>query len=69
MQELVQDGESGLLFRPGNSGGLRRAILRLASDRKLLAKLQSGLPAVKTIEEDATHLLNLYENLLGRSPE
>jgi glycosyltransferase involved in cell wall biosynthesis len=66
MQELVADGRSGLLFRPGDPESLRGALRTLIRDRNLLGRLRSGLPAVKPIESDAAELCNLYATLGSR---
>jgi glycosyltransferase involved in cell wall biosynthesis len=60
MRELVTHETSGLLFPPGDVGALGKALLRLAREPGLLARLREGLPRVETIEEDAGRTRALY---------
>lgn len=66
MRDLVRDGVSGLLFRRGDPEDLARALARLASDAPLLDRLRSGLPRVKTMDEDAADMEARYARLLRR---
>ena len=69
--ELVQDGETGLLVAPGESEPLSRAIVRLAGDLELAARMgEAGRRRALTefLEErciERTELL--YERALGAS--
>jgi glycosyltransferase involved in cell wall biosynthesis len=48
--ELVQDGENGLLFAPGDAEGLRSAIAQLASDRGRLREMgEQGMAAAEKL--------------------
>jgi len=48
--ELVRSGENGLLFTPGDAGGLRSAIAQLASDRRRLREMgEQGRAAVEKL--------------------
>jgi glycosyltransferase involved in cell wall biosynthesis len=72
MRELVRHGVSGLTFRPGDPAALRRALERLAGDRRLLERLRRGIPPVKGIEANAVEIERLYGELPGTpnpSPE
>lgn len=60
MRELVEHGRSGLLFPPGDVGGLRQALLRLVDEPDLVARLRAGVPDVETIEADADRTRELY---------
>ena len=66
MKELVRDGVNGLNFKPADAGSLRRTLNRLIEDRALLAKLREGIPAVKSIEDNASELEGLYRELQHR---
>src|SRR5262249_56555552 len=56
MAEMVEHGVSGLRFRPGDAGDLRRQLLRLLDEPGLLAELRAGIPPVRRIEDDARAL-------------
>jgi glycosyltransferase involved in cell wall biosynthesis len=46
--EIVRDGETGLLFPPGNSAALAESVIRLLQDRALAARLSAaGLEFVR----------------------
>lgn len=45
MPDIVHDGETGLLFPPGDRDGLRRAMQRLLDDPALLARLSAAARA------------------------
>jgi GT2 family glycosyltransferase/glycosyltransferase involved in cell wall biosynthesis len=68
MAELVHDGQDGLLFSPGDAADLRRVILRLLDEPSLLPALRSGIPHVRTIDEDAAWTQQLYEDVVGERP-
>jgi glycosyltransferase involved in cell wall biosynthesis len=50
---LVTDGASGLLYEPFSVEGLRAALQRTIDDPALLQRLSNGVPAVKSIADDA----------------
>ncbi len=64
MRELVRDGVNGLTFGPGSVRSLRAALMRLIDDRDLLARLRQGIPAVKSIEDNAAEIEELYREIL-----
>jgi len=66
MRDLVQDGVSGLLFARGDDEDLARRMRELLEDPPLLERLRKGIPAVKTIEEDARWMEERYALLLRR---
>ncbi|TCJ17941.1 glycosyltransferase family 1 protein [Parasulfuritortus cantonensis] len=67
--ELVADGETGLLFEPGNKDDLAAAMARLMGAPEL--RRQLGQAARKRVEEEfslAKHnagLMNVYKSVLG----
>jgi GT2 family glycosyltransferase/glycosyltransferase involved in cell wall biosynthesis len=64
--EAVDDGRNGLLFRAGDSGDLARTLTRLLRDPGLLNTLRSGIPPVRTIEEDVQFARSVYQAHLGK---
>jgi len=63
MQELVQDGVTGLTFKPRDAVGLAQAIRRLRDEPGLWERLASARPRVKNIEENAKELEEFYVGL------
>jgi glycosyltransferase involved in cell wall biosynthesis len=68
MAELVEHNKTGLHFRTGDAADLRRQLLRVLYEPDLLASLSQNLPTVKSIDEDAAHMENLYGLLLNKLP-
>jgi glycosyltransferase involved in cell wall biosynthesis len=64
MAEAVTDEVNGLLFERGNAGDLASKLVRVVNEPGLLERLQSGIPEVKQIEEEANQLLDIYHKLL-----
>ena len=71
--ELVEDGESGLLVPPGDAEALAAAMRRLLDDPELRERLASS--ARERVERDltrermATRVTGVYRELLGGAPE
>jgi len=67
--ELVREGESGLLFARGDAAGLRAALLRLAGDPALRARLSAGARARAqtewTPDRHVAQLLEVYARAIG----
>lgn len=67
LSEVVEDGESGLLFPLEDAEGLSRCLRRLAEEPGLLARLRDGVPPVKSLAESAEELESLYNDLVEGS--
>ena len=71
MDELVQDGRTGLLFTPGNAAELARALSGLARDRKRAQAMGAAAQALATqrfsLHTTVAANVALYDRLLGRS--
>ena len=63
MAELVRDGQNGLLFTPGNAADLREKLCRFIDHPELIEKLASDSGCVRSIQEDAKKLKELYKQL------
>jgi glycosyltransferase involved in cell wall biosynthesis len=63
MAELVQHGPSGLLFRTGDPEDMARAMKRMIFEPGLREKLKTGIPRVKTIEENVKELTEIYKRI------
>lgn len=66
MSEFVSHEQNGLLFAPEDATDLARQLRRLKKEQGLMERLKSGLPPVKTVEEYAEELEELYDTLLKR---
>lgn len=65
MREFVQDGVTGLLFRPRDAADLREKIRQCIRNPLLVQQLSARAPAVKTIAEDAVEMEKRYSRLLA----
>jgi glycosyltransferase involved in cell wall biosynthesis len=68
MQEWVQEGVNGQLFRPRDVGDLRRVLEQFIADPTLVAKLSRHFPSVRSIADDAAAMEAHYQSLLNRRP-
>jgi glycosyltransferase involved in cell wall biosynthesis len=66
MSEFVRHEENGLLFELERPDDLARQLRRLATEAGLIERLRSGIGPVKTVEDDADELEELYTSLLAR---
>jgi glycosyltransferase involved in cell wall biosynthesis len=64
--ELVQDGQTGLLFNAGNSAELSQCLGKLWEDRNLLEKLRGNIQPPRTMHHVALDTAQLYEKLLQK---
>jgi glycosyltransferase involved in cell wall biosynthesis len=71
--ELVRDGESGLIVPPDDPGALADALVRLAADAALRARL--GAAARRLVERqhdqetNARRVIAMLEEAHGRAPD
>lgn len=63
LTEAVQDGVNGLLFEPENVVDLRRCLARLISEPGLVERLRSTDPRIKTVDEYASDIEELYSRI------
>jgi len=66
ISEIIEDGESGLLFDSGNPGALRACLERLVADRPLRERLSIAGRKRALDHFDASAMVQSFENLLGR---
>ncbi len=68
VEELILDGETGVLFEPGDIGDLERALERLADDRPLCKRLGSRardwVRKERTWDNNASQVIATAEELL-----
>jgi glycosyltransferase involved in cell wall biosynthesis len=65
MAELVNDGENGLLFKPGDPDGLAWQLRRLLEDPRLLPRLRAGIGPVKSVGQEMDELEAIYRRVLA----
>jgi len=63
MKELVKEGRGGMLFEPNNPKNLAEKIRMFLKNPELIPCLRSGIPPVKTIEQNYKELLQIYEKI------
>jgi len=66
LEEAFEEGRGGLGFRAGDPADLARVLDRFAGDEDLRASLAASIPRVRTMEECARELLEIYAGLVGR---
>jgi glycosyltransferase involved in cell wall biosynthesis len=66
MKEKVTDGVNGLHFRRGDPESLAATIRRAAASPELWQRLRSGIPAVRSIEDDVESLIGTFRELLAK---
>ena len=66
ISEFVQHEANGLLFDRGNEAELAKQMQRFVTEPNLLQRLRTHIAPVKTIKQEVTELVGLYEQLLGR---
>lgn len=64
MAEAISHGSNGLLFARGDVVDLRNQLLRILEEPDLLAKLRSGIGAVKPIDQEILQLETIYSALI-----
>jgi glycosyltransferase involved in cell wall biosynthesis len=64
MQEWIQEGKNGLLFRPRDSADLRRVLKQFITDPTLVEKLSHHFPLVRSITDDAETMEARYFSLI-----
>jgi glycosyltransferase involved in cell wall biosynthesis len=67
MQEWVEDGVNGLLFRQRDVGDLRQKLARFSADPDLVERLSRNCPVVKSISEDAREMEERYRALVRQA--
>ena len=66
MAEAVTNEMNGLLFERGNANDLATKLARFIQEPELLGRLQSGIPAVKTVGEEVDELREIYGSLIAK---
>jgi glycosyltransferase involved in cell wall biosynthesis len=63
LADLVEHGKSGLLFEMGNADDLARQLGKLAEKPQQVKHLKTGIPEVRTIDDNIDELLDIYARL------
>lgn len=61
--ELIHDEINGLLFEAGNPAALARQLQRAAEEPGLLARLRAGIGPVKSLDDEMTELVQVYQEV------
>ncbi len=69
MVELVQHEKNGLLFEPGNVEDLKKKINRFIEDPSLIKKLTQKPKNVRSIQQDAQKIIEIYNKLLNSNED
>jgi glycosyltransferase involved in cell wall biosynthesis len=64
--EGVKEGVNGFLFEAGNVSQFRTRMLRFIKEPDLVEKMAMRMPRIKTMEEHAVELLNLYQEIIRK---
>lgn len=65
--EVIEDGDSGLLFQPGQAADLRACLERLVADRPLRERLAQSGRQRALAQFDAPKMVQTFQSLLVRS--
>jgi glycosyltransferase involved in cell wall biosynthesis len=72
VEDLVTDGENGLLYDRSEPDGLVRAVCRILDDRDLLGRLTAGSVAagstIRSIDDETADLVALYGEVVRAHP-
>jgi glycosyltransferase involved in cell wall biosynthesis len=72
VEDLVADGENGLLYDRSEPDGLARAVCRILDDRALLGRLTAGSAAtrstIRSIDDETADLVALYGEVVRAHP-
>ena len=64
--EAIRDGKNGFLFRPGDIRGLTDCISKFIESPKLIYEMRRNMKRQKTMEEHASELVTLYQELMRK---
>ena len=67
ISEFVKNEVNGLLFERGDVDALARQLRRFVDEPGLLEKLKTGIPNVKSIDEEVHELEQIYQELFQSS--
>lgn len=63
LAEMVDHGKNGLLFTMGDAGSLAVQLKTLMAQPELIDRLRAGMPAVKTMDQNAEEMFEVYSRL------
>ena len=66
LPEFVKHNETGLLFEPGDPEDLYKKIKSVIENPNLIGEFKANIKPVKTIQEQARELEEIYENLIAK---
>ncbi len=63
--ELIEEGVNGFLFTPGDTSDLKEKLEYIIGNPEVINKFKNNLPKIKSIEENAREIEEIYETLIG----
>ncbi|MBP1911657.1 glycosyltransferase family 4 protein [Thermococcus stetteri] len=63
--EFVENGKTGLLFKPNDTKDLYKKIMEIIENPELIDKFKSNITPPKSIEEQAKEIEGIYKSLMG----
>lgn len=69
LSEMIQDGETGLLFKTGDSRDLFKKIRYFIDNPIEIERMSKKIKKVKTIEENAKEIETIYKNLILKNTD
>lgn len=64
--EIINNGVNGFLFKSGDCRDLSGKILLLMQNTRMVETFRNNIQPIKTIAEDAEHLVQIYRAILAR---
>lgn len=64
--ELIKDGVDGLLCNPSDVDALREKLEYIINNREIITKFKENIPEIKSIEDHAKEIEDVYSNLISR---
>ena len=59
--DFIENGVNGLLFEQANIKELKKCINLILKDNSLISRYRSNIKKLKTIEQNADELINIYK--------
>jgi len=66
LADIVEHGKSGLLFEMGSPASLAAQLRRVMEEPGIIPRLRTGIPDVKTVDENMAELFEIYNELCSR---
>jgi glycosyltransferase involved in cell wall biosynthesis len=64
ISEMIDDGQDGFLFRPGDSRQLSDILTKVVQDPSIIQNMRKNIRPVKTLSEELKEILAIYHSIL-----